>query len=178
MKLNHTLIGRREDRGRGAVMLEGVIVSVAASVEAERVSGQRGVRGRGRAGEAERRAAWLAEWVRVWDGESWELRGVRLERSEKWDHWEWEKWVQLSRGVIGSVRSVFLVLANRNRNFRFVKFPTETDWNNWKPISFGCILISVSFSRFSISVNIIDSQSQKEKNNSTSHGVIDFSIRK
>ena len=48
MKLNHTLIGRREDRGRGAVMLEGVIVGVAASVEAERVSGQRGVRGRGR----------------------------------------------------------------------------------------------------------------------------------
>ena len=32
-----------------------------------------------------------------------------------------------ARGVIGSVRLVFLVLANRNRNFRFVKFLTKTD---------------------------------------------------
>ena len=29
------------------------------------------------------------------------------------------------------------MLANRNRNFRFVKFSTETDQNNWKSISFG-----------------------------------------
>ena len=83
-----------------------------------------------------------------------------------------------NRGVIGSVRSVFLVLANRNRNFRFVKFPTEIDRNNWKPIGFGCISVLVGFSRFSVSVNITNSQSQKEKNNSTSHGIIDFSIRK
>ena len=82
-----------------------------------------------------------------------------------------------ARGVIGLVRLVFLVLANRNQNFRFVKFPTETDRNNWKPIGFGCISVSVDFSRFSVLVNITDSQSQKEKNNLTSHGVIDFSIK-
>ena len=49
------------------------------------------------------------------------------------------------RCVISSVQSVFLVLANRNRNFRFVKFPTEIDRNNWKPIGFGCISVSVGF---------------------------------
>ena len=51
---------------------------------------------------------------------------------------------------MGSVRSVFLVLANQNRNFRFVKFSTKTDQNNWKSISFGGISVSVSFGRFSV----------------------------
>ena len=48
MKLNHTLIGQRDDHGCGAVMLEGVIVGMAGCVEAERVSRQRGMRRRGR----------------------------------------------------------------------------------------------------------------------------------
>ena len=55
--------------------------------------------------------------------------------------------VQCARRVIDSIRSVFLVLANRNRNFRFVKFPIETDRNNWKPIGFGCLSVSVGFSQ-------------------------------
>ena len=42
-----------------------------------------------------------------------------------------------TRGVISLVRSVFLCLANRNWKFRFVKFSTKIDWNNWESIGFG-----------------------------------------
>ena len=38
--------------------------------------------------------------------------------------------VAVSRAVIGSVRSVFFYLANRNRNFRFLEVSSETDRNS------------------------------------------------
>ena len=45
-------------------------------------------------------------------------------------------------------RLVFLCLANWNRKFRFVKFWTEIDRNNWESIGFGLFrlwLVSVGF---------------------------------
>ena len=53
-----------------------------------------------------------------------------------------------TRGAISSVRLIFLSLANRNRKFRFVKFSTKTDRNNWESIGFGLFrlwLVSVGF---------------------------------
>ena len=49
-------------------------------------------------------------------------------------------------------------MANRNRNFRFVKFSIKTDQSNWKSIDFDWISVSVGFFGF-----LFSKKANKEK---------------